>query len=207
MRLRQVFLRGVVADPHPCVRIRGRLDELHLSQATIDGSCGLIAVLQAAMLLAGISRAQILALTTTRQLMLRRFWKSASASYFHGATAMQLVGHVGAFEPKLRGRAIRLRRLAHAGMLVQTLLDAGTVPIAGFSGVGFSHWSLVIGLERDARGAFTAILLLDPSVPPPTLALFNARLDLGERRARYAKFGEEPCLVRLVEFVVVRRAA
>lgn len=206
MRLRQVFLRGVVADPHPCVVVRGHLEELHWSQATLDGSCGLLAVLQAAMLLAGISRAQILAMHTTRHPMLRRFWKSARVSYFEGATAVQLVGHVRAFEPKLRARAIRLRRLAHAGMLVRTMLDAGAVPIAGFAGAGFSHWSLVIGLERDARGAFTAILLLDPSVPPPTLALFNARLELGERRARYAKSGEESCPVRLIDLVVMRRA-
>jgi hypothetical protein len=159
------------------------------------------------MLLAGVSRAQILAMHTTRHPMLRRFWTSVGATYFDGATAMQLVGHARAFEPKLRARAIRLRRLAHAGLLVQTLLDAGAVPIAGFVGADFSHWALVIGLERDTRGAFTAILLLDPSVPPPTLALFNARLELGERRARYAKPGEESCPVRLIEFVVVRRAA
>jgi hypothetical protein len=182
------------------------VEELHWSQATLDGSCGLLAVLQAAMLLTGISRAQIFAMHTTRHPMLRRFWKSARVSYFEGATAVQLVGHVKAFQPRLVARAIRLRRLVHAGMLVRTILDAGAVPIAGFAGVGFSHWSLVIGLERDAHGAFTAILLLDPSVPPPTLALFNARLELGGRRARYAKSGEESCPVRLIDLVIVRRA-
>lgn len=203
MALWQVYLSGLVADPEPCVRRKGRLQSLYLAQSVLDGSCGLLAVLQAAMVLGGFSRAQVLALPTSRHPVLRRLWKQAQATYFHGATATQMIAYVDAFSPQLTARIIRPRRIGHIGRLVQAILDAGAVPIAGFTGRGFSHWALVIGMERNAQGRPLALLLLDPSVAEPLFGLFNARMELGAGAVQYAT-PDSLSAVRLCELVIVQ---
>ena len=209
MALQQFYVHGVIAGPEPCywANARGaqRLHTLALAQSELDGSCGVVCVLQAAMVLCGLPRTSVVALATTREPMLRRLWQLAHLRYFHGTTPADLVECVGAFAPRLTARVRRVRSNRWTASLVRTSIDGGAVPIVGFAGARFSHWALIVGLELDAESSGSTLLLLDPGFPEPAMGIYNARLQLDIELVQYVKPGQTPTAVRLSEIVLVQR--
>ena len=156
-----------------------RHEDLYLTQSMLDSSCGLICVLQAAMLLCQLPRARVEALTTTRREPLRRFWQVARETYFEGTTEPEIEACVEAFSPALTCTTVTSHSAKRIGLLVAKTVCAGHAPMVRFESKQWCHWAFVTGIESMGNESMPqALLLLDPSAPQPKGSFFNARLEL-----------------------------
>jgi hypothetical protein len=125
---------------------------------------------------------------------LEEMWISAQKLFFQGADEDEMLDLVKTLDKLVRHREVNgsMRRV-----LSFTLerLEQNDVVIVGFSnklGHG-GHWVLAVGVELLADGTKvtpTGVLCLDPSEPAPSVASYNAKLDLtapfrGARCIRY----------------------
>lgn len=156
-----------------------RYEELYFTQSMLDGSCGLICVLQAAMVLCQLPRARIEALTTTRREPLRRLWQVARETYFAGTTEPEIQAYVKAFSPALTCTAVTSHSVKLIGVLVAKAVRSGHAPMVRFENKQWCHWAFVIGVETmGSESVPRALLMLDPSATQPKGSFFNARLEL-----------------------------
>ena len=219
--LHHEYVEGVQAMTDVKYSVMGRaddrLDDLHCSQAFMDGACGLMCVLQAALVLTGMPRTRIAKLPAVRAGPLLRLWTVAREVYFEGTVEADIVEMVEAFGPVLQAEPLVSTSVRRIGAAVTKAIRAGHVPMVRFESRVWCHWATVIGIETLA-GETTprALLTLDPSASPPWGAFYNARLELkakatGLRSDRvfsrpYRFITGEAWAVRLLGMVVIKRA-
>ena len=156
-----------------------RHDELYFTQSMLDSSCGLICVLQAAMLLCRLPRSRVEALTTARRDPLRRLWAVARETYFEGTTEPDIQGYVEAFAPALTCTTVTSHSAKRIGLLVAKAVRSGHAPMVRFESKQWCHWAFVTGVETVGHESVPrALLMLDPSAPQPKGSFYNARLEL-----------------------------
>lgn len=156
-----------------------RNEDLYLTQSMLDSSCGLICVLQAAMLLCQLPRARVEALTTTKHQALRRLWQVARETYFEGTTELEIEAYVKAFSPTLACTTFTSHSAKRIGLLVAKAVRFGQAPMVRFESMQWCHWAFVTGIETfGSESVPRAFLMLDPSAAQPRGSFYNARLDL-----------------------------
>ena len=169
-----------------------RHDELYFTQSMLDSSCGLICVLQAAMVLCQLPRSRVEALTTTRRDPLRRLWVVARETYFEGTTEPEIEAYVKAFSPTLTCTTVTSHSAKRIGLLVAKAVRSGHVPMVRFESKQWCHWAFVTGIETMGNESVPrALLMLDPSAPQPKGSFYNARLEL-QARAGSSKRAKTP---------------
>ena len=156
-----------------------RHEDLYLTQSMLDSSCGLICVLQAAMLLCHLPRARVEALTTTKREPLRRFWNVARETYFEGTTEHEIEAYVEAFSPALTSTSVTSNSVKRIGLLVAKAVRSGHAPMVRFESKRWCHWAFVTGIETfGSESVPRAFLMLDPSAAQPRGSFYNARIEL-----------------------------
>jgi hypothetical protein len=219
--LQHLFVTGVVAatDIHYIARTSKGLrhQNLYLPQSMLDSSCGLLCVLQAAMLLCGLRRTKVEGLTTAKRAPLRGLWRLAREAYFDGTSEAEIESYVNAFSPTLTCTTVTSQSAKRLGPMVAKAVRAGHVPMVRFDSQHWCHWAFVIGVESMAGESFPrALLLLDPSASQPWGSFYNARLELQTKagasvRAKrpytlpYRFVTGEAWAVRLNGLVIVKR--
>lgn len=194
-----------------------RLEDLYLPQSLADRSCGLLCVLQAAMLLCELPRARIAAISSAKREPLRGLWRLAQEAYFEGTTEAEIEAYVNAFTPVLSCTTVTSQSAKRIGPLVAKAVRASFVPMVRFDTQHWCHWALITGIEVMAGESLPrALLLLDPSASQPWGSFYNARLELQTKagasvRAKrpytlpYRFVTGEAWAVRLNGLVVVKR--
>ena len=219
--LQHIFIAGLSATTGIQYAIQTpkgiRHEYLYLTQSMLDSSCGLICVLQAAMLLCQLPRARVEALTTTRREPLRQFWQVARETYFKGTTESEIEAYVDAFAPTLTCTTVTSHSAKRIGLLVAKAVRSGQAPMVRFESMQWCHWAFVTGIETfGSESVPRALLMLDPSAAQPRGSFYNARLELQakaglSKRARashslgLAYSTGEAWAVRLNGLVVVKR--
>ena len=154
-------------------------EDLYFTQSMLDSSCGLICVLQAAMLLYQLPRARVEALTTTKREPLRRLWAVARETYFEGTTEPEIEAYVKAFSPTLTCTTVTSHSANRIGLLVAKAVRSGQAPMVRFESMQWCHWAFVTGIETfGSESVPRAFLMLDPSAAQPRGSFYNARLEL-----------------------------
>ena len=181
--LQHLFITGVIAatDIQYVARAsKGRRYEgLYLPQSLADRSCGLLCVLQAAMLLCELPRTQVAAITTAKREPLRGLWRLAREAYFEGTTEAELEAYVNAFSPTLTCTTVNSQSAKRLGPMIAKAIRAGHVPMVRFDSQHWCHWALITGIEVMAGESLPrALLLLDPSASQPWGSFYNTRLEL-----------------------------
>ena len=169
-----------------------RYEDLYLTQSMLDSSCGLICVLQAAMLLCQLPRARVEALTTTRREPLRRFWQVARETYFEGTTEPEIEAYVKAFSPTLTCTTVTSHSAKRIGLLVAKAVLSGQAPMVRFESTQWCHWAFVVGISTmGSESVPRGLLMLDPSAAQPRGSFYNACLDL-QAKAGLSKRARTP---------------
>lgn len=169
-----------------------RHEDLYLRQSMLDSSCGLICVLQAAMLLCQLPRARVEDLTTTRREPLRRLWQVARETYFEGTTEPEIEAYVDAFSPTMTCTTVTSHSAKRIGLLVEKAVRSGQAPMVRFESMQWCHWAFVVGIEIfGSESVPRAFLMLDPSAAQPRGSFYNARLEL-QPKARLSKRARTP---------------
>lgn len=181
--LQHLFITGVIAatDVQYVARTSkgSRYEGLYLPQSLADRSCGLLCVLQAAMLLCELPRSQVASVATSKREPLRGLWRLAREAYFEGTTESEIEAYVNAFSPALTCTTVTSQSARRLGPLVAKAIRAGHVPMVRFDSQQWCHWALISGLEVMAGESLPrALLLLDPSASQPWGSFYNARLEL-----------------------------
>jgi len=222
LKLQNRFVAGVRADTNVEYAIQGsrrvRWDDLHITQSELDGACGLVCILQCAMILGGLRRNDVEDISNSKSGPLHVLWKLASSAYFKGSNEQQIEGFIGAFKPRLRSKTVEGSNVKELAQEIADAIDAGHVPILGIENRSIKHWTLVIGYERESgKNKPLALLCLDASNSrPPWSVFYNARCSLqptefGKNRKpkryplRYASVDGGLCNVRLNGLVIVKR--
>ena len=219
--LQHFFIAGVIAATDIQYSTRTpkglRYEGLYLPQSLADRSCGLLCVLQAAMLLCELPRTQVATITTAKREPLRGLWRLAREAYFEGTTEAELEAYVNAFSPALTCTTVTSQSAKRLGPLAAKAIRAGHVPMVRFDSQHWCHWALVVGTEVMTGEALPrALLLLDPSASQPWGSFYNARLELQTKagasvRAKrpytlpYRFVTGEAWAVRLNGLVIVKR--
>lgn len=169
-----------------------RHEDLYLTQSMLDSSCGLICVLQAAMLLYQLPRARVEALTTTKHQALRRLWLVARETYFEGTTEPEIEAYVKAFSPTLTCTTVTSHSAKRIGLLVAKAVRTGQAPMVRFESTQWCHWAFITGIETfGSESVPRAFLMLDPSAAQPRGSFYNARLEL-QAKAGLSKRARTP---------------
>ena len=181
--LRHTFIAGLAASTGIQYAVRTskeiRHEDLYLTQSMLDSSCGLICVLQAAMLLCQLPRAKVEALTTTGHKPLRRLWAVARETYFEGTSEPEIEAYVDAFSPALTCTTVTSHSAKRIGLVVTKAVRSGHAPMVRFESKQWCHWAFVTGVETlGGESMPRAFLLLDPSASQPRGTFYNARLEL-----------------------------
>ncbi len=219
--LQHIFIVGVTAatDIQYAARTSKGLrnEDLYLPQSLADRSCGLLCVLQAAMLLCELPRMQVAAIATAKREPLRGLWRLAREAYFEGTTEREIKAYVDAFSPALTCTTVTSQSAKRLGPMVAKAVRAGHVPMVRFDSQHWCHWALVVGVESMAGESLPrTLLLLDPSTSQPWGSFYNARLELQAKaeasvRAKrpytlpYRFVTGEAWAVRLNGLVIVKR--
>lgn len=155
-----------------------RYQDLHIPQSALDGSCGLVCVLVAVMVLLGIPRARIEGIAQTKREPLRTLWQLGRETYFAGTEEPDIQRFIATF-PNLTCDTVTTRSTKRIGSAAATAVGDNQVPMVRFTTRNWSHWAIVIGVEiMPGERVPRALLLLDPSAPRPWCSQFNARLEL-----------------------------
>ena len=194
--LQHTFIAGLSATTSIQYSVRTskgiRHEDLYLTQSMLDSSCGLICVLQAAMLLCQLPRSRAEALTTTRREPLRRFWQVARETYFEGTTEPEIEAYVKAFSPTLTCTTFTSHYARRIGLLVAKAVRSGQAPMVRFESMQWCHWAFVTGFETfGSESVPRAFLMLDPSAAQPRGSFYNARLEL-QAKAGLSKRAKTP---------------
>ena len=214
------FIRGIRADTDVQYQLAGapgRWNDLHLTQGELSSACGCHSLLLAIMILQGIPRSSVLRLAQVKRGPLHELWKLASAQYFDGVEAEDLVAYLQPFSPALDCQVLTTASPSRIGRAVDAAITAGQVPLLRLDSRQWAHYVCIVGLERmGSELAPRALLTLDSSHPAPWIAPFNGRLDLQSRppssvRLRkpyllpYRYAGGDAWAVRLRGLVIVRK--
>ena len=194
--LQHIFIAGLSANTSIQYAIQTskgmRHEDLYLTQSMLDSSCGLICVLQAAMLLYQLPRARVEVLTTTKHQALRRLWKVARETYFEGTTEPEIEAYVDAFSPTLTCTTVTSHSAKRIGLLVAKAVRSGQAPMVRFESMQWCHWAFVTGIETFGRESVPrAFLMLDPSAAQPRGSFYNARFEL-QAKAGLSKRARTP---------------
>ena len=195
-------------------------DALHLVQSELDGACGPLCAIQAAMILTGFRRKAVEKIAQTKSGELHGFWKLAQREYFNGTTAEDLERLIAVF-PTLRSKVIAGHSVKRIGRAIAKAINCGHVAILGVENEDWSHWTLVVGIERVGKKSQPQTLLcLDSSDGAPWGVMYSSRCALttasldGNKRPRrrkryplrYRDLDGRSQYVRLNDVVVVKRA-
>ena len=194
--LQHTFISGLTANTNIKYAIQTskgmRHDDLYLTQSMLDSSCGLICVLQAAMLLFQLPRTRVEALTTTKHQALRRLWQVARETYFEGTTEPEIEAYVKAFSPTLTCTTVTSHSAKRIGLQVAKAVRSGQAPMVRFESMQWCHWAFVTGIETfGSESVPRAFLMLDPSAAQPGGSFYNARFDL-QAKAGLSKRARTP---------------
>ena len=219
--LQHLFVTGVIATTDIQYSARTskglRHQDLYLPQSLADRSCGLLCVLQSAMLLCELPRTQVASIATAKREPLRGLWRLAREAYFEGTTEAEIEAYVNAFSPALTCTTVTSQSAKRLGPLVAKAVRAGHVPMVRFDSPHWCHWATISGVEVMAGESLPrALLLLDPSASQPWGSFYNARLELQTKagssvRAKrpytlpYRFVTGEARAVRLNGLVIVKR--
>lgn len=185
----QRFIAGLSPDSSLWTSTRNRggkpcWSEVHVAQSEIDSSCGLHCMLMSLMILLGLSRYEVLKLTTATRGPLAALWKAASEQYFEGTDMHDLMRYVEALDVGLDAQRHQGPPANIARAATRAILD-NQVPILRIVGSQYDHWVLVTGVERSAPArageAADALLVLDPGERAPRLCAYTGRIDLAAR--------------------------
>ena len=219
--LQHIFVAGVRAETdvqYAASVPRGtRYEDLHLPQSMLDSSCGLMCVLQAAMVLLGLPRDRVEGLATAKRGPLCSLWALARESYFEGTDEGEVARYVAAFAPALTCDTVTSSSASRIGTAITKAVRAGHVPMVRFDSRTWSHWATVIGYEAMAGEPVPrALLLLDPGASQPWGGFYNARLELHSKAGTSVRASRaytrpyrfvtgEAWAVRLTGLVIVKR--
>lgn len=154
----------------------------HLRQGSLDGACGAYCAAMATVVLGVASRSRIKCLPTAPPELdlFGEFWEKALEGYFAGTDKQEMLALLSTLRPFINYR-IDLGAPERLLRRVAKKLTRNRVAIVGVDGTGSGHWTLAVGVEMLVSGkskTITGILCLDPSEPTPTLAQWNARIEL-----------------------------
>lgn len=219
--LQHLFIAGVVAATDIQYSVRTskgqRYQDLYLPQSLADRSCGLLCVLQAAMLLCELPRTQVATIAKAKREPMRGLWRLAREAYFEGTTESEIEAYVNAFSPALTCTTVTSQSVKRLGPLVAKAVRAGHVPMVRFDSHHWCHYALISGIEvMPGESLPRALLLLDASASQPWGSFYNARLELQPKagssvRAKrpytlpYRFVTGEAWAVRLNGLVIVKR--
>ena len=215
------FVAGLRADAeleYAMVGSRLRWQSLPIRQSEIDSACGIVCTLQCAMILAGFKRRDVEEIASAKSGPLQALWQLARRAYFKGTDEREIERLVAVFAPRLESRTIPVSHTKHLAQEIVAAIEAGDVPILGIETRGWSHWTLVVGFERQhGKSQALSLLCLDCSFGgPPWGVFYNARCELkaseyganGKPKRyslRYATTDGEVHTVRLNALVIVQR--
>ena len=220
--LQHLFLAGIRADTDVQYAIQGsrrvRWNDLHIQQSELDGACGIVAVLQAAMVLAGVKRKDVEEIASVKSGPLHALWTFAKRNYFTGTAASDIERLIAAFGPRLHCTTIQGSNTRIIAAEAALAIAAGHTPILGIHSSTWRHWTLVLGIEMEAgKSRPRSLLCLDASdARPPWGTYFNARCALriseygqsGKAKKyalRYSNTDGQVDLVQLHGLVIVKR--
>ncbi len=220
-QLEHRFVAGLRADTeleYAMVGSRVRWNDLHITQSELDGACGIVCTLQCAMILAGFKRRDVEEIAGAKSGPLKALWQLARRAYFTGTDEREIEHLVAVFAPRLQSRTVPGSHTKQLAQEIVAAIEAGHVPMLGIQTRGWSHWTLVIGFERQhGKAQALTLLCLDASDSrPPWGVFYNARCELkaseyGENgkpkrySLRYATTDGEVHTVRLNALVIVQR--
>lgn len=216
------FMAGIRADTDVQYAVQGsrrlRWNDLHIQQSELDGSCGIVAVLQAAMVLLGVKRKDVEEIASVKSGPLHALWTLAKRDYFKGTSEQEIEKLVGVFAPHLRSKTVLGSNTRLIANEIALAIESNHIPILGLHSSTWRHWTLVIGIEQQtSKSRPLALLCLDASDSrPPWGVFYNARCALQasefdkSRKAkryalRYSNTDGEVHLLRLHGLVVVKR--
>ena len=216
------FIDGIRADTEVEYAIQGsrrvRWNDLHIQQSELDGACGIVAVLQSAMVLAGVRRKDVEEIASVKSGPLHSLWTIAKRAYFTGTAAADIERLIAAFGPRLHCTTIQGSNTRLIAAEAALAIEAGHVPILAIHSSTWRHWTLVVGIEQEAsKSRPLALLCLDASdARPPWGTFFNARCALqaseyglnGKAKKyalRYSNTDGQVDLVQLHGLVIVKK--
>ncbi len=216
------FMAGIRADTEVEYAIQGsrrvRWNDLHIQQSELDGACGIVAVLQAAMVLAGVKRKDVEEIASVKSGPLHALWTFAKRNYFTGTAAPDIERLVAAFGPRLHCTTIQGSNARLIAAEAAQAVGSGHAAILAIHSSTWRHWTLVVGIEQQAsKSRPLALLCLDASdARPPWGTFFNARCALraseyGKNQKpkkyalRYSNTDGQVDLVQLHGLVIVKR--
>jgi hypothetical protein len=175
--LQHLFMAGIRADTEVEYAIQGsrriRWADLHITQSELDGACGIVAVLQSAMVLLGVKRKDVEKIASIKSGPLHTLWNLARRDYFTGTTEQELERLIGVFAPRLRSKTVLGSNTRLIAKEIGLAIEAGHVPILGIHSRTWRHWVLAIGVEIETgKSRPRALLCLDPSDSRPELGVF-----------------------------------
>ncbi len=222
--IKQRFLSGLRShgDVQYAISVKRRVvwDALHLVQSELDGACGPFCAIQAAMILTGLRRKAVEEIAQAKSGELRDFWKLARREYFNGTTTQDLQRLIAVF-PALRSKVVTGHKVKRIGPAIAKAIKNGHVAILGVENDDWSHWTLVVGVERVGKKSLPqALLCLDSCDGAPWGVLYSSRCALaatsfdGDRKPRrrrryplrYRDLDGHSQYVRLNDVIVVKRA-
>ena len=170
--LQHLFLAGIRADTDVQYAIQGsrrvRWNDLHIQQSELDGACGIVAVLQAAMVLAGVKRKDVEEIASVKSGPLHALWTFAKRNYFTGTAASDIERLIAAFGPRLHCTTIQGSNTRIIAAEAALAIAAGHTPILGIHSSTWRHWTLVLGIEMEAgKSRPRSLLCLDASDARP----------------------------------------
>ena len=176
------FVAGLRADTeleYAIVGSRVRWNDLHIQLSELDGACGIVCTLQCTMILAAFKRRDVEEIASAKAGPLKALWQLARRAYFKGTDEQEIERLVAVFAPRLQSRTVPASHTKHLAQEIVAAIEAGDVPILGIETRGWSHWTLVIGFERQhGKSQALSLLCLDAGYSRPWGIFYNARCAL-----------------------------
>lgn len=193
---------------------RQRHRSAHLRQGELTGACGNLAILMAMIVLGIATKPYVRRLRYAEEGdLLMPLWNKVQESFFSGADHDEMLGLLDTVERYVHHKAVTgsmrkvlafaLSRLAENDVVILGFGDEGTP--------GAYHWALAVGLLSKVAGqknTATAVLCLDAAEAAPTLAPYNAVLDLdspkrGAQQLHYRGADGRPLLMRITSAIAL----
>ena len=183
MQALQMRMHPGVVEQNPS-SYRQRYRSAHLRQGELTGECGPLAILMAMITLGVAQRSHVRRLHYAEEGdPLTPLWSKVQESFFSRADQSEMLGLLDTVERYVHREAVTGSMRKVLAFALRRLAENGVV-ILGFgdeSVTGAYHWVLAVGLSSkvtDQKSTATGVLCLDATEAAPTLAPYNAVLDL-----------------------------
>ncbi len=157
--------------------------EVHLQQGSLDGACGPYCLFMALIVCGLVDRNQLLSFPRDRRTRSGRLM-SQIEKY---AGLLQTGTHLTDLERDLKnafGAKLKTETSAESGKRLRSFVEDQVLAhhqvVVGLDSPKDGHWVLVIGLDyetTDSTKDLHRFLVLDPSVPTPTVSAWNGVID------------------------------